>query len=201
MAGKIRTFLSGLSLLWKAFGIFLLLLGGIASLVVFLSHISVSSDAPLDASKALSTPFIIKNDGSFSIKDIETICFIREAIDEHGTKVTGDVEDTYSPGEGSENFTNEIEVGQQISVFCVDSLARIQPTNADIAILICYRPYYFPSFIPKKQEVFRFMTVKDSNRAFHWVYQKSSEEFKKELSQVVSRCKPNFGAKIPGVNE
>ncbi len=134
--------------------------GLVSGLLVFASRVSVSSSTPLNPSDPFSTPFFISNDGLFAIYDVKFHCDLRGIKFPEGGGVSNISIIDDSPSISS------IEASEKATTKCMISIPdATRNDHADIAIVISYRPKFFPY---QKNKKFRFVMEQGFDKQWHW---------------------------------
>jgi hypothetical protein len=114
---------------------------------------------PPAGNSSLSAPFILKNEGQFSIHNIETTCAINHAQDvSEGFIMSGIMFDSLT-----DNF-KEIGSGEEVNVRCRDPNGQINV--ADVIISITYRPSFTFGRRTKRS---RFVTRPAADGKMQWM--------------------------------
>jgi hypothetical protein len=145
---------------WTAVGIFALLVT-LAGAIVFFPRLSISSDATLDPSDPFATPFILKNDGYFSVYSAEIICNTVAKVGSMNLSILG-------LGFTSPDLINRyIGPDEPIEFMCpLRSMFPAPVTNAEIEIYIGFKATMFPKSCTKK--CFHAKTWKDEDDKLRW---------------------------------
>jgi len=157
-----------LSRSWKLITILIALLAAIITLNDCLTRISVSCDSPLSPTHVFSTPFIIKNEGRFPIRDVELSCRLRNVMYKGGIAGWANlIICSMNPP------ITQINSGDSTTALFQNIFGEDVPIGiADIEILTEYRTM-FSSIIPwfpKKQHRARFMTKPTADGKLRWVH-------------------------------
>ncbi len=125
---------------------------------MFLPRLSVSSDATLDPSDPFATPFVLHNDGYFSVRSVGIFCGIPKA-EAAGSKMSG-------LGVTSPDLQNkEIAPDRPIEFLCPQLWKLPDPfTSAQLEIYVRFKA----SLFPQSMKCFRFTTTTDSNNNLRW---------------------------------
>lgn len=144
---------------WKVFGIVVLAVGFLATILNLSPKLSVSQSPSLDSSDLFSTPFTVFNDGYFPLWNIKYLTTLNR-VDSEGYKTTilriaiGDPKKVMIP------YLSSGDAATFIVPLRNTFLKFGAITSADIEIAIIYQP--FPFFWHKKKS-FRFISMKSQD--------------------------------------
>jgi hypothetical protein len=141
---------------------------GLVSLIQLRPRPSVSSSPAADPSDWLTSRFTITNDGYLQLNDVYAACFVWKAQNTNGMLFTNDFSAIVSPGNlvlhpGSDGLTVPCEDKTRMTVGPY--------LNADVAIVLSYRPWPF-TFVTRRK-LFRFV-ARPSGGNVIWDKQPSS---------------------------
>jgi hypothetical protein len=135
----------------------------LASGIVFFPRLSISSDVTLDSSNPFGTPFILKNDGYFSVYSVQVICLpLREWVPGANVVVSG-------IGYTSRDLKMpEIRPDQAVGFSCPEgisfSASRIAAVRMEF--FVSFKATMFPSSCTK--QCFPYVTKPDRNGNLRW---------------------------------
>jgi hypothetical protein len=128
--------------------------------VVFFPRLSASSDATLDPSDPFATPFILRNDGYFSVYKVRAACSID--VTAGGTIKMVDVAMT-----SKDLKTPEIVADGTWEFMCPAGLSfKVPVSQSEIRIFISYSATLFPK--PCTYKCFRYVTKSGKDNQLRW---------------------------------
>jgi len=130
--------------------------------VIFFPRLSISSDATLDPADPFATPFILRNDGYFSVYSADIFCEMVQVIAASKNDSMNGV------GFTSPNLLNKtIGPDSQIEFMCPQAFIFPAPiTSAEIQIYFGFRATLFPKSCTK--QCFRLITKPDKDNKLRW---------------------------------
>jgi len=147
------------------------LIGTVAAAIGIWSYVkprvSVHTGVPLTPSNPVSTPFVIRNDGQLSIRDVKCSNSMKELV-ENDMGVTiiglGDYSNRFSD---LQQVARVIYPGEEYSIqLYFSKLKHHQFGKMDIAIVISFRPIKWLSW--HKESLHRFVTRLGEDGQWHW---------------------------------
>jgi hypothetical protein len=129
---------------------------------MFCPRLSISSDATLDPSDPFATPFVLRNDGYFSVYEVKAACSIDITVGAGGIQMDNGVALT-SIGLN----TTEIVADGTWAFMCPAGWGNSVPiTKSDLRIFISYSA----RLVPKRwtYKCFRYVTKADRDGKLHW---------------------------------
>lgn len=151
-------------------------LGSLATFyeIFYLPPASVSFSAPLNPSDPFTTPFVISNDGYLSLREVQVACTMNDLksgstdTNLELSNVTVSARDQYL-GDKSQEVRDIAPKGQATTTCDLPPIAPITGiSSADISIRVSYRLRLYPL---RKEQSFRFLSVRGSDNRFRWIRQ------------------------------
>lgn len=139
--------------------------GGVASLIVFLPRILVSPPpSPLNANDIFSVSFEVTNAGFIPLRDATAALGLGQIIGK-GSRLDRRIVPTFDSFMTMPQWQHHsLDMDQRFTVVLSD-LLRADVTEADIAIIVFYRPWGLPL---RRKAVFRFVAFPDSYGSSYW---------------------------------
>ena len=160
---------------------------GVAGLILttleFQARPSASLEAPLNAADALSTPFVISNDGQLQLKDVGVKWYIREVMYNNNSGLRGDSAEYWNPE------SPRLEIGERKTVEYPSNLrvSGLPLVSVDIVAGVYFRPPYWP--FKKRHRLFRLVGVHQSDGNMRLQLQPASD-VADEAEKVFSAIAP-----------
>lgn len=131
-------------------------------------RLSVSPTTPLKPSDPFSTPFVIKNEGLFSIHSVTFKCYITKVLYENNSSSS---DNTYD----NDKVIGTLPAGKSVTVPCARSagvLFQNPLIGAEERLIISFQPA-FSFWTTTIQHTF--VTVKEADGNFRWLEQSGEE--------------------------
>lgn len=158
---------------WTLLGVAAVLVT-LTSVMGLLPKISVSLPPPLDPSKPLSQPFTITNEGYFALNNVGMSCAIRYIRDPACVSIKGAQDYSSRIQEHEfERIAPVLEPGEKYTKLCpIQDGCQIK--QADIAVVVSFRPAWFPFF---REKLFRFRTTEGADGNLYYYPQPASKQY------------------------
>lgn len=158
-----RTLRFGLTLVWNIYAF----LGVLCTIwIAVWPHVYVYPSAALDPNNPMFTPFVVRNEGYFAIRDVKFSCAVKYLESPGGTLIV-------AMKEFKNSFTNPKQVSRVITrgeeaseLLPLSAMEHNQFNKADIAVRLEYKPFRLWPFY-EREELHRF-EVKRKGEQWHW---------------------------------
>ncbi|MCU1226355.1 MAG: hypothetical protein JWQ42_4448 [Edaphobacter sp.] len=146
---------------WKIISTLALLSSLWISFAWFLPELSAEPSAQVYPSDPFSSPFVIKNEGNFSLDDVNGSCHIeRMELQGNSNVSNGDAFNYMTP-------VRSLASREPTTIFCRSAVeTNIPILSGDISLRVTYSPSICP-FI-KRTKIFRFTTISQPNKSLRW---------------------------------
>jgi hypothetical protein len=131
------------------------ILGLLIGALVLVARPTISLEAPIDPDDILSTQVAISNDGALPLEDVDVAVWIRKIRGPKSTSIR-------MAGTKYQPPSREMGIGDRKTITLSPISADVgNPVfEADIGLIICYRPAYVPQWLWfGKPKVFRFDSI------------------------------------------
>lgn len=142
------------------FGIVATVAGFVTAVLVLLPRLSVSSDVTLDPANPFKTPFILKNDGYFSVYTVQVICLPLSEWAPGNNVVVGGI------GYTSRDLKKaEIRPDQGVEFSCPEGISFSTPiADVRMELFVSFKATLFPS----TKQCFPYITKADKSGNLRW---------------------------------
>lgn len=141
-----------------------LILGLWISVAWFVPDLSAEPSALVDVSDPFSSPFIIKNEGNISLRDVNASCHVERIVYERNNQLTnGDQSNYMAP-------VRLLSSKEPTTVYCKNNMFKLDNPmlSADATLHITYSSSIAPWFMQTK--AFRFTTIRQADGNLHWTH-------------------------------
>jgi hypothetical protein len=141
---------------------FLAILIAIPTLILLIQpHILLEPGVVLDSKNIFSTPFILKNQGTFSIYNISSQAEIIQYIDSSGVRIINSELESYINNSYSLKSNKETTLSFQNTL----QISYLPLEEAEIQVLVTYKPF----LLKKRTETFNFVVKQSTSREYVWL--------------------------------
>jgi len=145
------------------------LLGFVVALLSFFPNVEVRSPDMMKPARTINSPFIIKNSGLLSVRELRFEYFFR-TVESKGPDWHNLVTNTIT--RTSDLPITSLRPHESTTAICVFPLALYKPiTMADVEISLFYKYLFW-----KKNERFRFITLENKDGYLYWAPKSMAEK-------------------------